>query len=54
MTQQQSEKNAGDAEPTADERAKRLREIGDANAVYGEVGQSDEQADVHQAEGDDE
>ena len=28
--------------------ARRLREIGDANAVYGEVGQSDEQADVNQ------
>jgi hypothetical protein len=39
-------------EPTADERAKRLREIGDANAVYGEVGQSDEQADVNQPEPD--
>ena len=39
-------------EPTADERARRLREIGDANAVYGEVGQSDEQADVNQPEPD--
>jgi hypothetical protein len=41
-------------EPTADERARRLREIGDANAVYGEVGQSDEQADVNQASDPDE
>jgi hypothetical protein len=39
-------------EPTADERARKLREIGDANAVYGEVGESDEQADVHQPEGE--
>jgi len=39
-------------EPTADERARRLREIGDANAVYGEVGQSDEQADLNQPEPD--
>jgi hypothetical protein len=39
-------------EPTADEKARRLREIGDANAVYGEVGQSDEQADVNQPEAD--
>ncbi|MGA2395301.1 MAG: hypothetical protein ABSH03_18320 [Candidatus Lustribacter sp.] len=42
------------AEPTADERARRLREIGDANAVYGEIGQSDEQADVNQADEPDE
>jgi hypothetical protein len=41
-----------DPEPTADERARKLREIGDANAVYGEVGESDEQADVHQPEDD--
>ncbi len=27
-----------DPTPTADERARRLREIGDASAVYGEVG----------------
>ncbi len=38
--------------PTADERTKRLREIGDASAVYGEVGQADEQADLHQPEPD--
>jgi hypothetical protein len=44
--------NENDPEPTADERARRLRETGDANAVYGEVGQSDEQADVHQPEDD--
>jgi hypothetical protein len=43
-----------ESEPTADEKAKRVREIGDANAVYGEVGQNDEQRDVHQAETDDE
>lgn len=41
-----------DPEPTADERARKLREIGDANAVYGEVGQNDEQADVNQPEDD--
>jgi hypothetical protein len=41
-----------DAEPTADEKAKRQREIGDATAVYGEVGQNDEQRDVNQAEED--
>jgi hypothetical protein len=45
-------KDKPDPEPTADERAKRLREIGDANAVYGEIGQNDEQADVNQAEAD--
>jgi hypothetical protein len=39
-------------EPTADERAKRLREIGDGTAVYGEMGQEDEQAGVNQAEED--
>ena len=41
-----------DPEATADERARRLREIGDASAVYGEVGQNDEQRDVNQAEPD--
>jgi hypothetical protein len=49
-----ADKTPQQPEPTADERAKRLREIGDANAVYGEVGQSDEQADVHQGESDEE
>jgi hypothetical protein len=39
-----------DAEPTADEKARRLREIGDGTAVYGEVGQNDEQRDVNQPE----
>lgn len=39
-----------DPEPTADERARRLREIGDGTAVYGEVGQNDEQRDVNQPE----
>lgn len=39
-------------EPTADERARRLREIGDGTAVYGEVGQNDEQRDVNQPEPD--
>jgi len=39
-------------EPTADEKARRLREIGDAMAVYGEVGQTDEQRDVNQPEED--
>jgi hypothetical protein len=33
---------------SAGERARRLREIGDGTAVYGEVGQTDEQVDVHQ------
>jgi len=37
---------------TADERARRLREIGDGTAVYGEVGQNDEQRDVNQPEPD--
>jgi hypothetical protein len=37
---------------TADERAKRQREIGDATVVYGEIGESDEQADVNQPEPD--
>lgn len=41
-----------DTEPTADEEAKRLRQIGDAMVVYGEVGQSDEQADANQADAD--
>jgi hypothetical protein len=45
-------KDTPNPEPTADEKARILREIGDANAVYGEVGQSDEQADVNQAEAD--
>ena len=31
-----------------------MREIGDGTAVYGEVGQSDEQADVHQPDDDEE
>lgn len=39
-------------EPTADEKAKTLREIGDATIVYGEIGQTDEQRDVNQAEPD--
>ena len=39
-------------EPTADERARRLREIGDASIVYGEIEQADEQRDVNQAESD--
>jgi len=39
-------------EPTADERAKRLREIGDGTVVYGEMRQDDEQADVNQSEED--
>jgi len=39
-------------EPSADERARRLREIGDGTAVYGEMRQDDEQADVNQAEDD--
>lgn len=41
-----------DPEPTADEKARTLREIGDASAVYGEIGQTDEQADVNQPEPD--
>jgi hypothetical protein len=41
-----------DPTPTADERAKRLREIGDGEVVYGEIGQTDEQADVNQPEPD--
>ena len=40
------------SEPSADEKAKQLREVGDANAVYGEMGQNDEQRDVNQAEPD--
>jgi hypothetical protein len=39
-------------EPTADEKAKHLREVGDAMVVYGEVEERDEQIDVHQAEAD--
>jgi hypothetical protein len=39
-------------EPTADEKAKHLREIGDAMVVYGEVGERDEQIDANQAEAD--
>ena len=53
MTQQPGPEKASDASvPSADERAKRLREIGDANAVYGEVGQNDEQLDVNQPDDD--
>jgi hypothetical protein len=47
-----SDKEKPEPTPTADERTKRLREIGDGSAVYGEVGQEDEQADVHQPEPD--
>jgi hypothetical protein len=39
-------------EQSADEKARRRREIGDANAVYGEVGQNDEQRDTNQPEQD--
>jgi hypothetical protein len=39
-----------ESEPSADEKARHLREIGDGTAVYGEVGQNDEQLDVHQVE----
>jgi hypothetical protein len=42
-----------DAPPeSADEKARRLREIGDGTAVYGEMGQNDEQLDVNQPEED--
>jgi hypothetical protein len=41
-----------DAVPSADEQARRQREIGDGTAVYGEVGESDEQADINQPEPD--
>jgi hypothetical protein len=41
-----------DPTPTADERAKHLREVGDGEAVYSEIGQTDEQADVNQPEPD--
>jgi hypothetical protein len=37
---------------SADEKARRLREIGDGTAVYGEVGQNDEQRDLHQPDED--
>jgi hypothetical protein len=40
-------------EESADAKARRLREIGDGTAVYGEVGQDDEQRDVNQPEPDD-
>jgi hypothetical protein len=39
---------------SADAKARRLREIGDGTAVYGEVAQEDEQSDLHQPEDDDE
>jgi hypothetical protein len=53
MTQQSDNDDAPDTwVPTADEKAKRLRQIGDANAVYGEIGQNDEQLDVNQPEED--
>jgi hypothetical protein len=39
-------------EPTADEKAKHQREIGDGTIVYGEVEQADEQADVNQPDAD--
>lgn len=45
-------KQPDDSEPTADERAKHQREFGDGTAVYGEVHQEDEQADVNQADED--
>jgi hypothetical protein len=37
---------------SADEKARRLREFGDGTAVYGEMGQNDEQLDVNQPEED--
>jgi hypothetical protein len=49
-----TDKDTPDPTPSADERAKRLREIGDGTAVYGEMGQEDEQADLHQPEPDEE
>jgi hypothetical protein len=42
----------GDAVESADEKARRLREIGDGTAVYGEVGENDEQLDINQPEED--
>jgi hypothetical protein len=39
-------------EPTADEKARKQREIGDASIVYGEMEQNDEQRDVNQPEPD--
>jgi hypothetical protein len=41
-----------DAVPSADEQARRQREVGDGTAVYGEVGETDEQADLNQPEPD--
>jgi hypothetical protein len=43
----------GQEEESADAKARRLREIGDGTAVYGEVGQNDEQLDVNQPPEDD-
>ena len=48
MTEQQR------PEETADEKARRMREIGDGTIVYGEVEEADEQRDVNQAEEPDE
>ena len=45
-------KTKPETEPTADERARALREFGDATIVYGEIEQADEQRDVNQAEPD--
>lgn len=39
-----------DPTPTADEQARQLREVGDGEIVYSEIGQTDEQADVNQPE----
>jgi hypothetical protein len=41
-----------ESQPTADEKARTLREIGDAMIVYGEIEQNDEQRDVNQPEPD--
>jgi hypothetical protein len=41
-----------ESEPSADERAERLREVGDATVIYGEIGQNDEQREANQADED--
>ena len=41
-----------DSELSADEKARRRREVGDGTAVYSEVGQNDEQRDADQSEAD--
>lgn len=51
MTTNQDD-DSSTSELSADEKARRRRQIGDGTSVYGEVGQNDEQRDADQSEPD--